>query len=202
MNDDLHQQAVELIAQTKRGEPEQKAKQTIAEYNERRKAATAALQPILTQIWERFEAGETVGGFSLKKDWAKAQGITPRWCQMVIKGPTHREAKSPVSLRFAGLSQHLLETLEALRIVSRVYTYLRKDLSSHEHARAANLVFDRWLKFRKGLAMVDFNDFVPELEGLDPEESPFVQKVNVHAMTQRTPMCACRHPRKPSRAIR
>jgi hypothetical protein len=76
MHRPLHDEARKLIAEMKRtnkedaatreiaGHREQtkKARQTIAQYNERRRAATEKLAQVLIKIWDYFEKGESVGG--------------------------------------------------------------------------------------------------------------------------------------------
>src|ERR1700756_1722593 len=86
-NDLLHDRAVELLVEIKSNG--QRAK----DYNTRRREATAALRPVLTEVWQKFKTGETVGGFAGKEAWAKSQGITIRWCQAVIVGPQPKKAK-------------------------------------------------------------------------------------------------------------
>jgi len=98
-NDDLHQQAVTLLTKMKRTATEQ---ETVTGYNERRRAATGALRPILTEIWRRFSLGETVGGFCGKEGWAKGQGITIRWAQKIIAGPKPKGANSVRIMKLQG----------------------------------------------------------------------------------------------------
>ncbi len=85
-NDQLHEDAVKLLLQRQRNATETTAKGVVKSYNQRRKEATAALQPILEEIWEKFEAGESVGGFHGKEDWASSQSITIRQIQRIIAG--------------------------------------------------------------------------------------------------------------------
>jgi hypothetical protein len=86
-NQDLHEKAVKLLLKLRRNKAEQNAVDTNKSYNQRRKDATNALRPVLTEIWQKFENGESVGGCNGKETWAKSQGITIRWCQKVIAGP-------------------------------------------------------------------------------------------------------------------
>jgi len=97
-NRDLHDEARKLIAEMKRTKKEdaaakeiaghrdqtKSARQTIAQYNERRKTATEKLAQVLVKVWGCFERGESVGGAVNKKEWCKAQGLGKRWCEKLI----------------------------------------------------------------------------------------------------------------------
>jgi hypothetical protein len=61
-NDQLHENAVKLLLQRQRNMTENTAKGCMKSYNQRRREATADLRPLLAQIWEAFDNGETVGG--------------------------------------------------------------------------------------------------------------------------------------------
>src|ERR1019366_7456589 len=86
-NNQLHEDAVKLLLQRQRNATETTAKGVVNSYNQRRKDATANLRPVLKQIWEAFERGESVGGFHGKEDWAKSQLIGIKQIQRIIKGP-------------------------------------------------------------------------------------------------------------------
>ena len=96
-NDALHQEAVKLLVAAK------DAKNHTADYNKRRREATEALRPVLTEIWNAFERGETVGGFAGKEVWAKGQGVTIRHVQKVIAGPKPKTEANSVRARFPEL---------------------------------------------------------------------------------------------------
>jgi len=85
-NDQLHEDAVKLLLQRQRNATETTAKGVVKSYNQRRREATAKLQPILTQIWDALERGESVGGHCGKEDWASSQSITIRQIQRIIAG--------------------------------------------------------------------------------------------------------------------
>lgn len=90
-NDQLHEEAVKLLLARQATGTETNAKATAKSYNRRRREATAALRPILTQIWDALAAGESVGGYTSKEDWAKSQStsqhpITIRQIQRIIAG--------------------------------------------------------------------------------------------------------------------
>ena len=115
-NNELHSSAVSLLAEIKSNGQQAK------DYNTRRREATASLRPVLTEIWQKFEAGETVGGFSGKEGWAKGQNITIRWCQKVIAGP---QAKTN-SVR--------LKVGKVVKIGETEYTLTRKMLDAITNA--------------------------------------------------------------------
>jgi len=85
-NDQLHEDAVKLLLQRQRNATETTAKGCVKSYNQRRREATAALQPILAAIWKCLQNGESVGGFTSKEDWASSQSITIRQIQRIISG--------------------------------------------------------------------------------------------------------------------
>lgn len=85
-NDQLHEDAVKLLLQRQRNAKETTAKGCVKSYNQRRREATAALQPILKAIWEALASGESVGGYTSKEDWASGQSITIRQIQRIISG--------------------------------------------------------------------------------------------------------------------
>src|ERR1700686_2688696 len=79
-NNQLHEAAVKLLIDRK--SVTLKAK----DYNQRRRQATADLQPILKQIWACLKRGESIGGHTTIGDWAASQSITPRQCNRIIEG--------------------------------------------------------------------------------------------------------------------
>lgn len=90
-NDQLHKDAVKLLQQRQPSGTEATSKAATLSYNKRRKQATAELRPILKQIWDALERGETVGGWATKEDWAKSQStsshpISIRQIQRIIVG--------------------------------------------------------------------------------------------------------------------
>ncbi|HEY6372323.1 MAG TPA: hypothetical protein VIX37_17235, partial [Candidatus Sulfotelmatobacter sp.] len=92
-NQDLHDQAVKLLVEI------DGSKKKSIDYNKRRRAATAALRPVLTKIWAAFDRGETVGGCAGVKEWCKKIGtITYRRCRQIITGES--QAKKVKSLHF------------------------------------------------------------------------------------------------------
>ena len=90
-HDQLHEEAVRLLLARQANGKESEAKAIGKSYNQRRREATAALQPILTKIWDALAKGESVGGYTSKEDWAKSQSatehpITIRQIQRIIAG--------------------------------------------------------------------------------------------------------------------
>jgi hypothetical protein len=85
-NNQLHEEAVRLLLDRQRNATETNAKGCVKSYNQRRKQATAELQPILSAIWDALKRGESVGGFTSKEDWASSQSITIRQIQRIISG--------------------------------------------------------------------------------------------------------------------
>lgn len=79
-NDLLHAEAVRLLIQR------QTTGAAIKSYNARRRAATAALQPVLQKIWGKLENGESVGGYTSKEGWSESQGVSIRQIQRIIRG--------------------------------------------------------------------------------------------------------------------
>jgi hypothetical protein len=129
-NQDLHDKAVKILVEMAETQAEikakslvdaarestEKARMTRKEYNERRKAKTAELRPVLTEIWKKLEAGETVGGYTSKEAWCKGQSKTIRWCQKVIKdgGEVNK------SLRFYVDSVNFSEKDGTISVTARV----------------------------------------------------------------------------------
>jgi len=97
-NDQLHENAVKYLLQRQRNATETNAKGVVKSYNQRRREATAKLQPILTQIWDALERGESVGGHCGKEDWASSQSITIRQIQRIIVG-TPQKKRHDVALK-------------------------------------------------------------------------------------------------------
>jgi hypothetical protein len=100
-NQKLHDEAVALLKQ------DAKEKVAIHElrekretYNEKRKAITAKLRPVLEAIEGKFQVGETVGGQSTIKGWCKKYGgITYRRFHQIVTGETQKpKVKSSISL--------------------------------------------------------------------------------------------------------
>ena len=85
-NDQLHEEAVRLLLDRQRNATETNAKNCVKSYNQRRREATANLQPVLIRIWEALGNGESVGGYTSKEDWASSQSITIRQIQRIIAG--------------------------------------------------------------------------------------------------------------------
>jgi hypothetical protein len=83
-NDQLHQQALDALADRKPSQTEQDAIDGANNYNQRRKEATARFGEVASQIWEKLEAGEAVGGVSTKEAWCSVVGIKIRWAQKAI----------------------------------------------------------------------------------------------------------------------
>jgi hypothetical protein len=83
-NDKLHQQALDALADGKPSQAEQSALDGAWNYNQRRKEATARFGEIASQIWEKLEAGEAVGGVNTKEAWCGVVGIKIRWAQKAI----------------------------------------------------------------------------------------------------------------------
>lgn len=80
-NQKLHDKAVQLLKDEKLAKADSKT------YNEKRKATTEALRPVLTEIAAKFKIGETVGGQSTIKDWcAQYGGITYRRFHQIATG--------------------------------------------------------------------------------------------------------------------
>ncbi len=91
LNQELHDKAVNLLLTLKADPEVLAAKGILKDYNTRRKDATAALRAVLTQIWQKFDEGETVGTYTGKKDWCKGVGLGYRWAAKVIaSGPEAR----------------------------------------------------------------------------------------------------------------
>jgi hypothetical protein len=112
-NDQLHKDAVKLLIDRK------DAKLKSKHYNQRRKQATADLQPIIKQIWEALERNESVGGFTTKKDWAKSQSITTRQCQRIIEGykPQRRDVALKVGKTVVINGAKVVLTLAMLEVI-------------------------------------------------------------------------------------
>jgi len=62
-NNQLHETAVKYLLQRQRNTTETTAKGVSKSYNQRRREATANLQPVLIRIWEALGNGESVGGY-------------------------------------------------------------------------------------------------------------------------------------------
>jgi hypothetical protein len=86
INQELHDKAVNLLLKLKADTKVLAAKGVIKDYNTRRKDATAELQVVLTQIWQKFDQGETVGTYTGKKDCCNGVGLGYRWAAKVIAG--------------------------------------------------------------------------------------------------------------------
>ena len=84
VNQELHDKAVNLLLKLKADTKVLAAKGVIKDYNTRRKDATAELRVVLTQIWQKFDQGETVGTYTGKKDWCNGVGLGYRWAAKVI----------------------------------------------------------------------------------------------------------------------
>jgi hypothetical protein len=143
-NQDLHDKAVKILLEMAETQAEMKAKSVVdaarkstekarmtrKEYNERRKAKTAVLRPVLTDIWKKLENGETVGGYTTKEEWCKKVGITIRWCQKVIRDGG--EVKK--SLRFYADSVNFSEKDGTISVTAKVqqvcFKYSSGDLTT------------------------------------------------------------------------
>jgi hypothetical protein len=84
-NDKLHRDALAVLKQMKPSRAERSAKDTVANYNERRNEATVRFGKIASAIWEKLEAGESVGGAVTKEGWCSVTGIKIRWAQTAIQ---------------------------------------------------------------------------------------------------------------------
>jgi hypothetical protein len=94
-NEALHNEAVKLLIKINDEKKKSEDARVVAQdYNGRRRANTAALRLILTQIWDALARGESVGGFTSKEAWAKGQSISIRHVQKIIAGPQPNKANS------------------------------------------------------------------------------------------------------------
>jgi hypothetical protein len=115
-NDSLHESAVKLLLDRARLPKEDAARGVVKSYNLRRKEATAALRPILTNIFACLTKGESVGGYTSKEDWSAAQSITIRQIQRIVAGPKP-QAKRPQSTDVAlTLTAGMTVTIDGLKI--------------------------------------------------------------------------------------
>lgn len=115
-NDTLHAEAVKLLI------VRQRADGNCKDYNLRRREATAALRPILKQIWDKLEAGESVGSYTSKESWAASQSIKIRQIQSIIAGPQ----KKAQSLRVVSLKEGM-----TVRIGKRTFVISETPEESH-----------------------------------------------------------------------
>lgn len=96
-NKKLHLEALVLFQKMEAHTTVVAAKRTMWHYNERRKEATKALRPILTEMQTKFEAGEQIAGCDSMKDYCasfKNQGaLTYARCRQIITGKSGNEGK-------------------------------------------------------------------------------------------------------------
>lgn len=93
-NQDLHDHAVKLLVEI------DASKKRSSDYNKRRREATEKLRPVLRKIWEAFDNGETVGGYTGKKEWCKqVQSITYRRCLQIINGESQTKQVKSLHLK-------------------------------------------------------------------------------------------------------
>jgi hypothetical protein len=93
-NQALHDEAVKLLVDLSG------TKKKTKDYNLRRKEITAALQPILLQIKEVFEKGQTCGGKSTIKDWCKqVGGITDRRFRQIVSGESQTKPRKRAKVK-------------------------------------------------------------------------------------------------------
>lgn len=83
-NDKLHQQALDILADMKPTSAEKKAKDTVADWNERRKDKTLEFGKVASEIWLGLENGETYGGAKGKEQWCAIVGRKIRFVQEAI----------------------------------------------------------------------------------------------------------------------
>lgn len=83
-NEKLHQQALDILADMKPTSVEKKAKDTVADYNNRRKDRTLEFGKVASEIWLGLENGETYGGAKGKEQWCAIVGRKIRFVQEAI----------------------------------------------------------------------------------------------------------------------
>jgi hypothetical protein len=133
-NDQLHEDAVKLLLQRQRNATETTAKGCVKSYNQRRRAATAALQPILVAIWKCLAQGESVGGYTSKEDWASGQSITIRQIQRIISGTPQK--RHDVALK---VGMTVIVDGAKVALTQALYAVLSKSLSGFLHTHGTPL---------------------------------------------------------------
>src|SRR5450631_89438 len=118
-NQNLHDKALKLLTEMQANAPEKKAKGVVSDYNKRRKAATASLKPVLTDIEACFKRGESVGGQYTIKDWCGKIGYITyrRFHQITTSESQTKKTKKTEEVK----SLHLLPTVQGVPQLSGVY---------------------------------------------------------------------------------
>lgn len=145
-NQKLHDEAVHLMQEMQRAKSEETAQQTNKSYNQRRKDAKAKLKPVLDAIWKKFEDGETVGGYSGKKEWCKKTGyFTYQWCNRIVSGGDSNASKKRKSLSLeVGVVvkvDKISITLTAEMIQSILKLRRQEQIKAEKQAKAKSLEF-------------------------------------------------------------
>ncbi len=98
-NQNIHDLAVRLLLDRKATKVEDTSRTIASDYNKRRRAATTKLGEVLAKVWCCFENGETVGGFSSKKEWVAGQNVKIRWCQTLVDRHRNGDKEKTHSVR-------------------------------------------------------------------------------------------------------
>ncbi len=53
-------------------------------YNEQREAQTKRKRELLTAVWDTYDAGQPIGAFALRKDYAEHIGLSPRHIERLV----------------------------------------------------------------------------------------------------------------------
>jgi hypothetical protein len=143
-NDILHQQAVKLLVARQATNSEVNAKGVAKSYNQRRREATAALRPILIQIWEAFDRGESVGGFTGKEAWCAGQSIGIRHCQKIVEGPKPKaNSVRPTCAKCAKLEEKIETMKKANLALVDVNKALKEEVRLLKPAQRKRILADR-----------------------------------------------------------
>lgn len=158
-NVDLHNEALAIFQklESKGGSTVSHARNVVSNYNDRRKALTAKLKPILVAIDEKFTAGEIVGGAASMKEYCqrfKHQGcLGYARVRQIISGKSGNENKKVKSLDLGDMVKVNGATYQLMDGGAKFGLFLNKIKDAHITGRdTLAAIYSLRNKFCKGNA--------------------------------------------------